>query len=83
MRALRAVEEVLVLALLALGGRGVGVWVRHLGRAAVLPDRNGLVPCYHGREGGSGEDVSRVQGKGVLACGDGFYFWGGKGWEGG
>ena len=44
MGALGAVEEVLLLALLALGGAGVGVWVGDFGGAAVGPDVDGVVP---------------------------------------
>lgn len=43
MRALRAVEEVFLLALLALRGAGVGVWVGDLGGAAVGAHFEGVV----------------------------------------
>lgn len=58
MGALGAVEEVLLLALLALGGAGVGVWVGDFGGAAVGTDVDGVVPCDDGGQGGGGEDVA-------------------------
>ena len=58
MRALRAVEEVFLLALLALGGAGVGVRVGDLGRSAVRSGVDAVVPCDNGGEGGGCEDVA-------------------------
>lgn len=58
MRALGAVEEVLLLALFAFGRGGVGVWVGDLGCSAVLADVDHLVPGDHGGEGGGREDVA-------------------------
>lgn len=45
-RALRAIEEVFLLALFALGGAGVGVWVGDFGGAAVGADHEGVVGCH-------------------------------------
>ena len=58
MGALGAVEEVLLLALLALGRAGVGVWVGDFGGAPVGPDVDGVVPRDDGGQGGGGEDVA-------------------------
>lgn len=67
MRALRAVEEVLLLALLALRGAGVGVWVGDLGGAAVGAHLEGVVARDEGAEGCGGEDVAgrKREGEGV------------------
>ena len=61
-RALGAVEEVFLLALLALFGAGVGVRVGHLGGAPVGPDVYGVVPRDHGGQSGGCEDVAGVRG---------------------
>ena len=58
MRALGAVEEVLLLALLALGGAGVGVGVGDLGGSAVGDRVEGVVHGDDGGEGGGREDVA-------------------------
>ena len=61
MRPLRAVEEVFVLVILHLRGRGVGVWVRHFGLLAELGGPDG-VPLVHEDGGGrGGEDVALVR----------------------
>lgn len=62
MRALGAVEEVFLLALFALGGAGVEVWVGDLGGSAVGTDVDGVVPCDYGGEGGGCEDVAGRKG---------------------
>ena len=62
MRALGAVEEVFLLALFALGGAGVEVWVGDLGGSAVGTDVDGVVPCDYGGEGGCREDIAGRKG---------------------
>ena len=60
MRALRAVEEVFVLVILHLRGRGVAVRVGHLGLCAESGGPDG-VPLVHEDGGGrGGEDVAFV-----------------------
>ena len=68
MGALGAVEEVLLLALLALGGAGVGVRVGDLGGAAVGAGVGGVVQRDDGGEGGGREDVAGCR-KGVRVSG--------------
>ncbi len=58
MGALGAVEEVLFFALLALGGGGVGVWIRDFGEAAVVGAVDGVVPGDGDGEGGGREDIA-------------------------
>ena len=66
-RALRAIEEVFLLALFAFGGAGVGVWVGDFGGSAVGTDHESVVRCHYGGEGGGREDVAgRAE---TLACG--------------
>lgn len=57
-RPLRAVEEVLVTALLGFGGGGVGVGVGHLRAAPVLGRVEGVELGDEGGEGGGEEDVA-------------------------
>lgn len=67
MRALRAVEEVFLLALFAFGSASVCVWVGDFGSSAVATDHESVVGCYYGGEGGGCEDVAgRAK---TLACG--------------
>ena len=63
-RALRAVEEVFLLALFAFGGAGVGVWVGDLGGSAVGTDHEAVVRGHEGGEGGGCEDVAGSGGDG-------------------
>lgn len=58
MRPLRAVEEVLVTALLGFGGGGVGVGVGHLRAAPVLGRVQGVELGDEGGEGGGEEYVA-------------------------
>lgn len=57
-RALRAVEEVLVLVILHLRGRGVAVRVRHLGLSAELSGADGVPLVHEDGDGRGGEDVA-------------------------
>lgn len=65
MRALRAVEEVFLLALAGFGVGGIRVRKGDLGRAAKFGGVEGVPGCDEGGEGGGAEDVAGGGGWGV------------------